>query len=104
MNDNLTKILPKQNLIREYCKKSGITFLGVFGSFARNEIRDTSDIDILVRFERVGDILEFIKIEYQLSDLLGRKVDLVEEKGIPELFKKRIKKEVVPIYERHGTG
>jgi len=98
MNKNLVEISAKQSLIQKFCKKYGIVFLGVFGSFVRDEAKDTSDIDILVKFERVGGLLEFIGAEQELSNLLGRKVDLVEEKGIPELLKGRIKKEIVPIY------
>jgi len=100
MNNTLIEISSKQNLIEEFCKKYGIIFLGVFGSFARGEAEDDSDIDILAKFEHIGGLLEFIRVEYELSDLLGRKVDLVEEKGIPDLLKERIEKEIMPIYER----
>lgn len=100
MNGNLVQISSKRSSIREFCKKYGITFLGIFGSFARNEAKSESDIDILVKFERVGGLLEFMKVEYELGDLLGKKVDLVEENGIPGLLKKRIKKEVIPVYEK----
>jgi len=100
MNNTPIEILSKRGLIEKFCKKNGIIFLGVFGSFARNETKEESDIDILAKFEHIGGLLEFIRVEYELSDLLGRKVDLVEEKGIPNLLKERIEKEIMPIYER----
>ncbi|MFH1957289.1 MAG: nucleotidyltransferase family protein [bacterium] len=94
-------ILLKRNLIREFCKKHGIVFLGIFGSFARNEAKDSSDVDILIKFDRIGGLLEFIKTENDLGDLFGRKVDLVTEKALHPLLRDRILKDVTPIYERY---
>ncbi|MBX3293590.1 MAG: nucleotidyltransferase family protein [Acidobacteria bacterium] len=60
--------------------------LAVFGSYARNEQRSDSDIDILVEFSGpVG--IEFVDLANYLERLLGRRVDLVSRKGIkPKYF------------------
>ena len=63
--------------IAEFCRRHGIRRLALFGSILRDDFRPESDIDVLVEFEpgtRVG--LRFFTIERELSDLLGRKVDL----------------------------
>jgi predicted nucleotidyltransferase len=104
MDNILTEILSKQNLIQDFCKKYGITYLGVFGSFARGEEKGSSDIDILVKFNHSGGLLEFIRIENELSSLLKRKVDLVTEKALHHLLRDKILKEVVPIYEEQREG
>jgi predicted nucleotidyltransferase len=67
----LKKELP--NLRREY----GVDTLAVFGSYARGEQKQDSDIDILVEFIETVDFIEFMRLEFHLSDLLGVKVDLV---------------------------
>ncbi len=53
--------------------------IGVFGSFARGEENNQSDIDILVRFKTAISLLKIIHIEHLLSKKLGLKVDLVTE-------------------------
>lgn len=98
MNNNLSKILQKQNLIREFCRKYGITFLGVFGSFARNDAKNKSDVDILVTIKKRITAFDFIGLEYKLSEILGKKVDLVERKTVHPMLKEKIENEVIPIY------
>ena len=50
--------------------------IGLFGSFARGEHNDGSDIDILVRFHETCSLLQLVRIENELSELIGKKVDL----------------------------
>ena len=60
--------------------------LGIFGSYSRDEQKETSDIDILVEFSETPDLLKFIELERTLETLLGCKVDLVRKPTIrPEL-------------------
>ncbi len=71
---NLT--IPDEELAK-FCRAHRIRSLAIFGSALRSDFRPDSDIDILVEFEpgtRVG--LNFFRIERELSELLGRKVDL----------------------------
>jgi hypothetical protein len=69
--------------------------IGVFGSFVRGEQRKSSDIDILVEFEEPIGLLEFMDLEEYLSNMLGRKVDLVSKKSLKPFIGEYIKKEVV---------
>lgn len=65
-----------------YCKQHGISKLGIFGSFARGAARPDSDLDLLVSFEQPVSLLTQIRMERELSELLGVKVDLVTEQGL----------------------
>jgi len=57
--------------------------------------KKTSDVDILVDFEELPDLLKFIEIENYLEKLLKRKVDLVEKSSVREELKKSILDEVI---------
>lgn len=71
---------------KELKKKYNTLELGIFGSYARGEQKDTSDIDILVDFSETPDLLKFIELERTLEQLLGCKVDLVRKSSVrPEL-------------------
>ena len=70
----------------ELYKKYKVKEIGIFGSTIRGEQKKRSDIDILVEFEKIPDLLKFINLERYLSRLLKKKVDLVRKGAIrPEL-------------------
>jgi predicted nucleotidyltransferase len=75
----------------------GVKRLYLFGSIARNDATDTSDIDLLVEFEKVPDLLTFIDLEEYLSKQLRRKVDLVPKRKLHPLIKQDILKEAIAI-------
>ena len=91
----LTDILKKNET--DLIKRYGISKIGVFGSYIRNEAREDSDLDILVEFKRDTDIglLKFVELENYLSDLLVVRVDLVEKSGLKPRIGKHILKEVI---------
>jgi predicted nucleotidyltransferase len=69
--------IPRER-IAEFCRRHHIRKLSLFGSILRDDFRPDSDIDVLVEFEphaRVG-LIKLAGIEIELSELLGRKVDL----------------------------
>ena len=67
----------------------GISKIGIFGSFAKGEPAERSDVDILVEFERpVG--FRFIELAEYLENLLGRKVEVLTPAGIQGIRIKRI--------------
>ena len=68
-------------------QRFGVTNLALFGSVARNEISDDSDIDILVRFDQPGTSRAYFGVQFYLEDLLGRPVDLVTEKALRAEFR-----------------
>lgn len=65
------KIMP---VLRKY----GVKRASIFGSVVRGELREDSDIDILVEIDRDISLLDFVALKIELEDVLGRKVDLVE--------------------------
>jgi uncharacterized protein len=83
----------------ELRSKYKIKEIGVFGSYVRGEQKKSSDVDILVEFEEsaILSLLDFVRIEDYLSDLLGVKVDLVEKQTLKPRIGKRVLKEVVTI-------
>ncbi len=84
-----TLLSHKQRLTEKY----GLSQLAVFGSYARNQQNEDSDIDIMVEFERpIG--LEFIDLAEELERILKIKVDLVSKKGIKAKYLQTIEKEL----------
>ena len=94
---DIRKILRKN--LPELRKLYGIKTLKVFGSFLHETQGRRSDIDLLVTFEKNASVslFQFIKIEHELSRLLDRKVDLVEEEALKPGIGGRILKEAVPV-------
>lgn len=68
-----------------------LTFLGVFGSCARGEETEESDLDLLIDFENTINLLEFVRLKQELSDKIGIKVDLVSRKSINKYLEPYIK-------------
>jgi len=63
--------------LADLCRRFGVTELSVFGSAARGEMREDSDIDLLVEFDSQAKIgWEFFDLEMELANLFARKVDL----------------------------
>jgi len=87
--------------INNYLKDQPVLKAYLYGSYARGEQSDLSDIDILVDLDYSHPIgLEFIQIKLDLEDLLNKKVDLVTSKGLCSLIAQDVNKEKVLIYER----
>ena len=81
--------------IIRYLKKYHVDRVGIFGSFARNQNRPNSDLDILIRFKKNPTLLQLAKIERELSELLDIKVDIVTEPSITDsLLKENIEKDL----------
>jgi predicted nucleotidyltransferase len=80
----------KTRLFHDYPIKS----MAIFGSYARKEQKDTSDLDILVEFsENIG--IRFVDLAEELEDIVGFKVDLVSRKGIKENYLKSIDSDLI---------
>ncbi|MDI6895765.1 nucleotidyltransferase family protein [Methanocella conradii] len=92
--EEIRSILEKHK--EEIREKYGVVILGIFGSFARGEEREDSDIDILIELESpIG--LKFFELWDELEKLLGYEVDLVRKKFLREEIREEILKEVVPL-------
>ncbi len=69
----------------------GVRSLAVFGSVARGSAEESSDLDLLIRFESdPPGLLGFIELEGHLSDLLDAQVDLVMESALKPSLRDRI--------------
>ncbi|MGB9929985.1 MAG: nucleotidyltransferase family protein [Methanosarcina sp.] len=90
---DLIEILRKH--LPELSKRYNISYLGVFGSYVRGEQKETSDLDILVEFSKVPDLLEFIGLKQELSEIVGVEVDLVMKSALKPKLGKRILNEVI---------
>lgn len=80
-------------------QKYGVTEIGVFGSYVRNEQLPDSDVDILIELERPPRIslIGLVELEDYLSNLLGVKVDVALRKNLKKRIGQRILSEVVPV-------
>jgi predicted nucleotidyltransferase len=74
--------------------RAGVRRLGVFGSVARNEAGPESDVDILVEFEEVPDLYEFVALRDRLAEILGRPVDLTTPRALRQNLRSRVLDEV----------
>ncbi|MBO9369640.1 MAG: nucleotidyltransferase domain-containing protein [Chloroflexi bacterium] len=76
-------------------KEFGITRIGIFGSLARGEATDASDVDVVVELER-PDLLLLVGIKQELEELLQRSVDVVQyRERMNPFLKKRILRDAV---------
>jgi predicted nucleotidyltransferase len=92
------------DIISVLCK-SPVEKAWLFGSFARNEDDSQSDIDMLIRFspnEKIT-LFRYGGIVYNLEQITGRKVDLVEEGMLQSFAHKTAEQDKILIYEKSGT-
>jgi predicted nucleotidyltransferase len=91
--DVVTTLKSNLEVIRQ---KFGVKRIGIFGSFARGEEREDSDLDVLVVFEEGQKTFDnYMDLKFYLEDLFGRKIDLVTEKALKPQLKDIILKDVV---------
>jgi uncharacterized protein len=81
----------KGDIAREYSVKT----LGVFGSVARDEQTEGSDVDLLVEFSRPVGFVTFMRLEHFLSARLGKQVDLVTPDTLKPVIRQDILAEVI---------
>ena len=81
----------------ELREQYGVSSLGIFGSYMRGEEREDSDLDVLVEFSRITDLIEFVGLQRELDELLGVDVVLVMKSALKPHIGKRILAEVVQV-------
>ena len=72
-----------------------VKHLGIFGSVAKGTQTKKSDIDLLVEFSGPIGLFSFVRLERELSEILGRKVDLVSKDGLKPIIRDSILEEVI---------
>lgn len=95
MTKKITEIKEK---ILPILKKNDVVRASIFGSFARGEDKDGSDIDILVELREAKGLLFLAGLKFELEDALDRKVDLLTYKAINPRLEKYIYKDEIKIY------
>jgi predicted nucleotidyltransferase len=92
--DQILKILKEKKTGLE--KKYPIIELGLFGSYARGDFNEYSDIDILVDFNgKIG--IGFISLAHELEDIFNAKIDLVSRKGIKARYLPFVEKNLIHV-------
>lgn len=76
-------------------KEYNVKNIGIFGSIASGEFSKKSDIDIIVEFSQPVGFFRFMQLEYFLTKVLKKKVDLVSKKALKPAIKKEVFREVV---------
>lgn len=90
--------------IEAFCRNNRIRKLSLFGSVLREEFGPDSDVDVLIEFERghAVDFFDFMELEFRLSEIIGRKVDLNTPGFLSRYFRQKVMDAAQVIYEREG--
>jgi len=91
------QLLAQREAILEIARRHGAHDVRLFGSIARGDAREASDIDLIVRFDPDRTLLDHGELIMDLQDLLGVKVDVISEAGMRERFRRHVMKEAVPL-------
>lgn len=94
----ITQVLTKQ--ILPILKSQGILKASIFGSFARGDNTEKSDVDMLVELDSSKTLFDLVELKIQLEKRLNKKVDVMTYKSIHPLLKKAILKEQKIIYKK----
>src|SRR5258707_12202946 len=78
----MSAVLFDTNALANICRENDVAKLEVFGSTARGEGNDNSDVDLVVSFSKRKSLLALVSLEIKRSAALGRKVDLLTEHAI----------------------
>ena len=81
--------------ILEMAQRNGMKNIRIFGSVARGEDKKDSDIDILVEVESGKSLFDLVGFGIEVEDLLGRRADVVSQRGLSPYLKDQILKEAV---------
>ncbi len=85
--------------VREICRQNGITYLGLFGSFARGDHNAQSDVDLLAKYREPLSLLEKGRVINSFQRVLNREVDLVSAKHLKPRIRPHVEKDLKTIYE-----
>ena len=78
-------------------QRFGVTGLALFGSFARDQAADDSDVDILVQFDGPATSDAYFGVQFYIEDLMGHPVDLVTDKALRAVLRPYIEREMVNV-------
>ena len=90
-------VLQHRDAILAIARRYGASDVRMFGSVARGDSTESSDLDLIVRFEPDRSLFDHGSLLMDLQDLLGVKVDVISEGGMRERFRKHVMGEAVPL-------
>lgn len=95
--------MPREKLA-EFCRRNHIRRLSLFGSILRDDFGPESDVDFLVEFEpgQTPSLFTMAGLEIELSEMLGRKVDLRTAGDLSRYFRDEVMESAVPQYAHEG--
>jgi uncharacterized protein len=88
-------LLPFREQILQIATKHGASNIRVFGSVARGEATADSDVDFLVEIEPKRSLFDYIALMQDLTELIGRKVDIAEVESLHDLIREKVLRESV---------
>ena len=90
----------KKDKIAQFCKRHHIAYLALFGSVLTPHFTEKSDLDVLVKFEKkhIPHLFGLINMEFELSDIFGRTVDLKTPNDLSRYFRDDVLAKAKPIY------
>ena len=94
---NQEQIIERIRAHRGRLTEFGVSSLSLFGSVARGEATEASDVDLLVRFEGRATFDRYMDLKLFLEDLIGRRVDLVTEKALREEVRPYVEQELLRV-------
>ena len=90
------ELLERLRELKPWLESQGVVDLRLFGSFARDEAREDSDVDLLCALERPMG-WEFFGIERELADRLGRRVELSTDAALHDLVARTARRELIAV-------
>lgn len=98
--DKLPLAINKEK-VNVFCKKYHIVYLALFGSILTSHFTASSDVDILVKFERehTPTLFDLVDMETELSSIVGRSVDLKTPNDLSPYFRDEVLANAATIYE-----
>ncbi len=91
------EVMELLNSHRSELRGFGVNSLRLFGSVARDEATEDSDVDVLVAFEEPPSYASFMKLRIFLEDILGARVDLVTETGLKDRARPQVEKDAIRV-------
>mgnify|MGYP002409243557 FL=1 len=96
----MKSIRSKEKDIVRLCKAKPVTFLGVFGSYARGEQTQASDIDLLIDYTKEMTYFDMCDFREDLEVLLEKRIDLVPHKTLKAIIRDSVYRDLLVIYEK----
>ena len=94
---SMADILRRRGEIIAVARRYGASDIRIFGSIARGEATESSDVDLLVRFEPGRSLFDHGGLLMDLQDLLGVKVDVIDDEAMRPRFRQHVRQESIPL-------